>query len=62
MAAPAFAIAQSPAVPEVIRQLRPMKDGIQPITDQERNARMEKARRLMRDNQHVLLHRHPLGR
>jgi Xaa-Pro dipeptidase len=51
MAAPAFAIAQSPAGPEVIRQLRPMKDGIQPITDQERNARMEKARRLMRENQ-----------
>ena len=51
IAAPAFASAQSPDVPEVIRQLRPMKDGIKPITDQERNARMEKARRLMRENQ-----------
>jgi Xaa-Pro dipeptidase len=51
MAAPAFANAQSPEVPEVIRQLRPMKDGIQPITDEERNVRMEKARRLMRENQ-----------
>jgi Xaa-Pro dipeptidase len=51
MAAPAFASARSPEVPEVIRQLRPMKDGIQPITEQERNARIEKARRLMRENQ-----------
>jgi len=51
MAAPTLANAQSPEVPEVIRQLRPMKNGVQPITDQERNARMEKARRLMRENQ-----------
>ena len=51
LAAPVFARAQSAAVPEVIRQLHPMTDGIQPITDQERNSRMEKARRLMRENQ-----------
>jgi Xaa-Pro dipeptidase len=51
MAAPAFARGQSATVPEVIRQLRPMEDGIQPIADQERNARMEKARRLMVENQ-----------
>jgi Xaa-Pro dipeptidase len=37
-------------VPEVIRNLKPMTDGIQPITDDERRARMEKARRLMREN------------
>ncbi|HLX44914.1 MAG TPA: Xaa-Pro peptidase family protein [Bryobacteraceae bacterium] len=38
-------------VPELIRNLKPMTDGIQPITDEERRARMEKARRLMRENQ-----------
>jgi len=37
-------------VPELIRNLKPMTDGIQPITDDERHARMEKARRLMREN------------
>lgn len=36
------------AVPEVIRRLKPMIDGVQPITDDERRGRIEKARRLMR--------------
>jgi len=35
------------SLPEPIRKLRPMLDGVQPITDDERRARMEKARRLM---------------
>ncbi|HXB68759.1 MAG TPA: Xaa-Pro peptidase family protein [Candidatus Acidoferrales bacterium] len=38
------------ALPEAIRKLRPMTAGVQPITDQERAARIEKARRLMREN------------
>ena len=37
--------------PGPIRKLRPMTSGIKPITDDERRARMEKARRLMRENQ-----------
>lgn len=37
-------------VPEAIRKLKPMLGGVQPISDDERNARMEKARRLMHDN------------
>ncbi len=37
-------------VPEAIRNLQPMTAGIQPITDDERRERMEKARRLMREN------------
>ncbi len=36
--------------PDPIRSLRPMLSGIQPITDAERQARMEKARRLMRES------------
>src|SRR5215475_9809777 len=40
--------AQPQNVPEVIRNLRPMTDGIQPITMDERRARIEKARTLMR--------------
>src|SRR6202035_2813386 len=36
--------------PGVIKNLKPMLDGIQPITDDERRARIEKARRLMREN------------
>lgn len=42
--------AQPSAVPQAFRSLRPMTDGIQPITGQERQARIEKARRLMREN------------
>jgi Xaa-Pro dipeptidase len=37
-------------VPEAIRALRPMTQGIVPISDDERRARMEKARRLMVDH------------
>lgn len=37
-------------VPPSIRALRPMTDGIVPISDDERLARMEKARRLMAEN------------
>src|SRR5437763_11492330 len=32
------------------QRLRPMMDGVQPITAEERRARIEKARRLMREN------------
>ncbi len=51
-AAAALARAQqpSPAVPEAIRKLKPMTDGIQPIADAERLARMDKARKLMREH------------
>jgi Xaa-Pro dipeptidase len=50
-----FARAQQPsrepvAVPDVVKNLKPMLDGVQPITAAERGARIEKARRLMRDN------------
>jgi Xaa-Pro dipeptidase len=45
-AAAPVALAQAP---ESIRNLRPMTSGIQPITDDERRSRMEKARRLMRE-------------
>ena len=36
--------------PEPIRKLRPMTAGITPISDDERRARLEKARRLMAEN------------
>ena len=43
--------AQEPApIPDIIKSLKPMLDGIQPITEDERRARVEKARRLMREN------------
>jgi Xaa-Pro dipeptidase len=42
--------ASAQTVPESIRKLRPMTGGIQPITEDERRARLEKARRLMREN------------
>jgi Xaa-Pro dipeptidase len=38
------------SLPDPVRKLKPMIDGIQPITDDERHARIEKARRLMRAN------------
>lgn len=41
--------AQGP-VPAAIRALKPMTAGIVPITDDERRARIEKARRLMTEN------------
>ncbi len=37
-------------LPEPIRALRPMMDGIAPITDRERLERIEKARKLMTEN------------
>jgi Xaa-Pro dipeptidase len=43
-------LAMGQSVPESIRSLKPMTDGIQPITDDERRARVENARRLMREN------------
>ncbi len=44
--------AQAPSrdVPAPIRGLRPMTDGVVPISDDERRARIEKARRLMTEN------------
>jgi Xaa-Pro dipeptidase len=42
-------IAQSPEIPEAVRKLRPMTAGVQPISDPERQARIEKAQKLMRD-------------
>jgi Xaa-Pro dipeptidase len=53
LGATAFGLAKLAAqnsVPDVIKSLRPMTGGVQPITDDERRARMEKARRLMRQN------------
>jgi len=44
------AFAQQTEVPSSIRNLKPMLDGVKPITDDERKARIEKARRLMREN------------
>ncbi len=41
--------AQSPDIPEAMRKLRPMTAGIQPISEQERHARIDKAQRLMRE-------------
>ena len=45
----ALARAQQPSasVPNAIRVLKPMTDGLQPIANDERRARIEKARRLM---------------
>ena len=37
-------------VPDAIKNLKPMTDGIQPITPAERRARMERAQSLMREN------------
>jgi Xaa-Pro dipeptidase len=49
-AAGAAKLADAQEVPEAIKKLRPMTDGIQPITDDERRARIDKAQRLMREN------------
>jgi Xaa-Pro dipeptidase len=49
----AFGLAKLTAqdsVPDAIKSLRPMKAGVQPIAEEERHTRMEKARRLMREN------------
>jgi Xaa-Pro aminopeptidase len=45
-----YAAAQSSDLPESIRKLKPMLDGVQPISTEESHGRLEKARRLMRDN------------
>ena len=50
MGASQLAPAQTASVPDSIRQLRPMTDGVVPISDAERMARMDKARRLMAEN------------
>jgi Xaa-Pro dipeptidase len=53
LGAAAFGLAKLEAqnsVPDAIKNLRPMTAGVQPITEDERRARMEKARRLMRQN------------
>lgn len=44
------ALADAQDVPEAIKNLRPMMDGIKPITDDERRARIQKAQRLMYEN------------
>jgi Xaa-Pro dipeptidase len=48
--AAAIARGQSPPVPHTLPEVRPMTDGIQPITDSERRGRMDNARRLMVEN------------
>jgi len=45
-----LAAARQNSVPDAIKALRPMTAGVQPIADTERLARMEKARRLMREH------------
>ena len=47
--------AQDGAMPPAIRALRPMRDGVVPISVDERRARIEKARRLMREQRHDAL-------
>ena len=44
------ALFQQREAPAAIRQLKKMTDGVVPISDDERKARIEKARRLMREN------------
>jgi Xaa-Pro dipeptidase len=48
--APLIEAAPQPATSEVVRGLKPMTSGSVPISDQERESRIEKARRLMVDN------------
>jgi Xaa-Pro dipeptidase len=50
MAVAAAGLATAQEVPEAIKKLRPMLDGVHPITDDERRARIDKAQRLMREN------------
>jgi Xaa-Pro dipeptidase len=51
MAAAPLTAAEKADLPEPIRRLRPMTEGVVPISAAEREARMEKARRLMLENQ-----------
>jgi Xaa-Pro dipeptidase len=46
----AASLGDAQEVPEAIKKLRPMLDGLQPISDAERRARIDKAQRLMREN------------
>jgi Xaa-Pro dipeptidase len=50
VAVAAAGITQAQEVPDVIKRLRPMLDGVQPITREERRARVDKAQRLIREN------------
>ena len=50
MAVAAAGLVHAQEVPDAIKKLRPMLDGVQPITAEERQARIEKARRLMHEN------------
>lgn len=50
-AAGAASLGDAQEVPDAIKKLRPMLDGVQPIKDAERRARVDKAQRLMRENQ-----------
>jgi Xaa-Pro dipeptidase len=49
-AAGAAKLADAQDVPDAIKKLRPMLDGVQPITNDERQARIDKAQRLMQEN------------
>jgi Xaa-Pro dipeptidase len=49
-AAGAARLAEGQEVPDAIKKLRPMLEGIQPITANERRARIDKAQRLMQEN------------
>jgi Xaa-Pro dipeptidase len=49
-AAGAAGLAEAQEVPDAIKKLRPMLDGVQPISDDERRARIDKAQRLMHEN------------
>jgi Xaa-Pro dipeptidase len=50
IAAAAAGLTSAQEVPDAIKKLRPMLDGVQPITREERRARIDKAQRLMREN------------
>jgi len=50
VSASAAAAAPAQSLPDVIEKLQPMTGGIQPITRDERLARLDKAQRLMHEN------------
>ena len=52
-------MASAQSTPESIRALQPMTAAMKPITDEERLARMEKARRLMRENKIAAIYLEP---
>ena len=49
-AAGAAKFGEAQDVPDAIKKLKPMLDGVVPVTDAERRARIDKAQRLMREN------------